>query len=343
MRALSYIASPFWALRLASGQKSFRSNPLIGSAVLNRHGLHIARARLAARMADKRRKGLARRVDPKLREAYLRDGFVAIPNFLPASLFDELRRDLEDNPLRSWERREGSTVTRRGSLDWPDIAGRHPLEAAMQAVTIPDLLRYFAGCGGEPLIHLQTILAESDSARPDPQNTLHMDTFHSTAKAWLYLQDVGPEDGPLLYVPGSHRLTPQRIKWERDLSIRAARADDPETAAGSFRIDAATLPALELPEPQAMVVPANTLIVADTHGFHARKASHRPTRRSEIYGSLRRNPFLPVTGMHVYSLPGIRGHLSTRQAELDALLARFGMKGPWVEVPPKRITDPATI
>ena len=138
-------------------------------------------------------------------------------------------------------------------------------------------MRYVAGCGGEPLTHVQTVIAEPDPSRPDPQNTLHMDTFHSTAKAWLYLQDVGPEDGPLLYVPGSHLMTPERLAWERDLSMRASHDADPEIAAGSFRVDRETVLRLGYREPVAMTVPANTLVVADTHGFHARCASARPT------------------------------------------------------------------
>ena len=344
MKALSWIAAPLWPLQLASGQKSFRANPLLGSAALNRRGLHLARVRIAERMAAARRARLAPHVDAASRAAYERDGFLLVEGALPPEDFAALRRDLAERPLRSWERREGSTVTRRGSLDMPDIEGRAPLERLMANPLMADLLRYVAGCGGEPLIHLQTVLAGGDAAGADPQNSLHMDTFHPTAKAWLYLQDVGPEDGPLLYVPGSHRATPERLAWERELSIGAAHAADPEIAAGSFRVDEEMLGALGYPAPRAMTVPANTLVVANTHGFHARKASTRPTSRSEIYGSLRRNPFLPVTGFHLHSMPGLKGHLSTRQAQLEAMLAQYlGVKGPWTEVTPKRLADPASI
>ncbi len=344
MKALSWIAAPLWPLQLVSGHKSFRANPLLGSPGLNRRGLHLARVSLAEKMAESRRKRLSARIDPALKARYEANGYLVIKNFLPPDEFAALKRDLEENPLRSWERREGSTVTRRGSLDLPDIEGRAALERLMTGHRISDLLRYLAGCGGEPLIHLQTILAEGDAARPDPQNTLHMDTFHSTAKSWLYLQDVGEEDGPLRYVPGSHRMTPARLEWERELSIGAARNPDPEIAAGSFRVSDAMLEKLGYADAKALAVPANTLVVANTHGFHARKASTRPTLRSEVYGSLRRNPFLPVSGMHLHSLPGLKGRLSTRQAQIDELLARYlGIKGPWISVPPKRIGEPASI
>lgn len=114
--------------------------------------------------------------------------------------------------------------------------------------------------------------------------------------------------------------------------MRASHDADPEIAAGSFRVDRETVLRLGYREPVAMTVPANTLVVADTHGFHARCASARPTHRSELYATLRRNPFLPVTGLHLHAMPGLRGRLSARQALLDGLLKRFGIGGPWKSV-----------
>ena len=203
LKPISYLAAPFWVVQLASGAKSFRANPLIGSARLNQRGLHAARVRLARAMAERRRQRLAASVGAGEIADYTRDGYVVCRNFLPPELFAEIRRDLDANPLPSWERREGATVTRRASLDRPDIKGRPALAAFLDDNRLFDLMRYVAGCGGEPLTHVQTVIAEPDPSRPDPQNTLHMDTFHSTAKAWLSLQDVGPEDGPLRYVPAT--------------------------------------------------------------------------------------------------------------------------------------------
>jgi hypothetical protein len=107
---------------------------------------------------------------------------------------------------------------------------------------------------------------------------------------------------PFLYVPGSHRLTPQRLEWERQMALAACRRRHlPET--GLVRaISRATLAELGLPPPRAVAVPANTLVVADTFGFHARGASARPTMRVEIWASGRRNPFLPWAGLDPWSL-----------------------------------------
>ena len=60
---------------------------------------------------------------------------------------------------------------------------------------------------------------------PDPQLELHSDTFHPSLKAWLFLTDV-PEDGrPLTYVAGSHRLTPDRLAWEKRRTVEIDEAD----------------------------------------------------------------------------------------------------------------------
>jgi hypothetical protein len=70
---------------------------------------------------------------------------------------------------------------------------------------------------------------------------------------------------------------------------------DPDTRDGSFRIGADELPALGLPPPLALPVAANTLIVADTFGFHARARSARRSVRVEVWAVGPRNPFLPWT------------------------------------------------
>ena len=41
-------------------------------------------------------------------------------------------------------------------------------------------------------------------------------------KAWLFLTDVARDEGPLTYIPGSHRLTPARLAWEKQKSLIGA-------------------------------------------------------------------------------------------------------------------------
>ena len=51
-------------------------------------------------------------------------------------------------------------------------------------------------------------------------------------KALFFLTDVAADAGPFVYVPGSNRLTPERIEWERQMSLVARGSDDNETQEG---------------------------------------------------------------------------------------------------------------
>jgi hypothetical protein len=157
-------------------------------------------------------------------------------------------------------------------------------------------MAYVATTRARPLYYIQTISAAASDGLPDPQTELHSDTFHPSLKAWLFLTDV-PEDGrPLTYVAGSHRLSPERIAWEQRRSIDVLEDGDRLSQRGSLRIKAHELEQLGLPQPTRFCVPANTLVIADTCGFHARGRSSRASVRVELWAYCRRNPFLPWIG-----------------------------------------------
>jgi len=307
MTLLRVLSLPLHALAVLSGAKSFRDNPVLGSPALNRSGMHVARTRLAERLADRRRARLARFADPADRAAFARDGFVVRRNALPPADFAALRAEIGDRAFVAREMRQGAAVTRFIELP-PETLRRAPaLAAAARGALLQGLLRYVAATDAEPILYLHTVITDPGRGAPDPQTHFHADTFHTTAKAWLFLQDVAEEDGPFVYVPGSHRLTPGRLAWEQAQSETAAAAQDRHHAAGSFRAETAEIAAMGYRPPVSFAVPANTLVVADTHGFHARGPSLRPSVRVALYGSLRRNPFLPWTGLDPMALPGLRG------------------------------------
>ena len=79
------------------------------------------------------------------------------------------------------------------------------------------------------------------------------------------------------------------------------------SARGSLRVSRTALRRMGYPEPRVFAVKKNTLVVADTSGFHARGASRHPSTRIEIWGYGRRNPFLPWTGWDLQGLPGLKG------------------------------------
>jgi hypothetical protein len=326
----SFALAPWSALRVLSSDKSFIDNPVLGSRRLNRHGLHVWRVRAAHAATWRRRAALAAQVEPADLAAFARDGFVLRRDVLPRDTFERLRDQVLSQQAPAREMVQGDTVTRRITVD-RDLRRRVPaLEALVENTLWRGLTRYIAGYDQPPWVYLQTILTHTRDAPPDPQTRLHSDTFHPTMKAWYFLTDVELDDGPFCYVPGSHRLTPERLAWEQAMSLQAASLEDRHSARGSFRIDAGALASVALPPPCRIAVPANTLIVADTYGFHARGLSLRPSMRIEVWGYDRRNPFMPWTTDGVLALLGLldkRAPVYWRA--LDALERLTGKRNPW--------------
>jgi hypothetical protein len=84
---------------------------------------------------------------------------------------------------------------------------------------------------------------------------------------------------------------------------------------------------LGLPQPTTFAVPANTLIIANTHGFHARGASVRPSCRVEIWASGRRNPFLPWVGLDPWSIAALGDRRVPLYWRVRDLAEGIGLKG----------------
>jgi hypothetical protein len=340
MKAADIVKYPLWTLALASGAKSFRDNKVIGSPKLNRMGLHARRIKLAHDMAWSRRRRLAHLVTPEDRAAFDRDGFIAKYNLLPPAEFAALKEQALNFSGPAREMLQGDTITRRMALDGPARKAMPAIDAMLKRKDLAGMMRYAGSYDQEPLYYIQTILSHVTNAAPDPQTNFHSDTFHPSLKAWFFLTDVAEDEGPFCYVPGSHLLTPERLNWERKTSIDAAHNRDTYSARGSFRASEEDRAAMKLAKPVAFAVPANTLVVGDTVGFHARGLSSRPSRRVEIWAYARRNPFLPWTGLDPLSLPGIaEARVPLLWKSLDLLKSVNLARNPWVDKGIKRPLD----
>jgi hypothetical protein len=293
---------PFWMAQVFSQEKFFARNPIIGNLWLNEHGLHTARVAVAYRLAQARRRRLARLIPEDDRRHFDRDGFIVKRDFLPAHIFEALAAQVRALRAPAREMAEGDTITRHIALD-PGVLDKVPGVRHLLGSEYRNLISYAGSSAAMPMVYLQTILSSARAGTPDPQTDLHTDTFHPTAKAWLFLTDVAADAMPFVYVPGSHILTPQRLAWEHRMAVAASggSSQDPSKLVRAIAPD--TLAALGLPPPRVIAVPANTLVVADTFGFHARGPSARPTTRVEIWAMGRRNPFLPWAGLDPWALP----------------------------------------
>jgi hypothetical protein len=341
-RAAQALLMPFWVAQIFTQDKFFARNPVIGSHWLNERGLHEARVVTACRLAQSRRRRLASLVPPDERRRFDEDGYLVKRDFLPADIFGDLLAQVRSLRAPAREMVEGDTVTRHIALD-PATLSRVP--AARRLLEDPryhGLIGYAGSYAAAPMVYLQTVLSGVVAGARDPQTELHTDTFHPTVKAWLFLTDVEPDQMPFVYVPGSHRLTAKRLAWERRMSLRASAGPAADPTRLVRAIAAEELPSLGLPPPRAIGAPANTLVVADTFGFHARGGSTRPTSRVEIWAFGRRNPFLPWTGLDPWSVAALGLRKPALHWRSVDLLARLGLGHQrWQARGPVSAFDPA--
>lgn len=319
-----------WA-QVFSGAKDFRGNPVLGSERLNRWGLHRARARWAQTLADARRWLMSPWVHAQDREAYRQQGYVRLDNFLTESDWQQLARELSDLKTHAIEMHQPPATTRRFNLDDATCTPLPVLHGLIRNRRLLWSLRYVAGYWGTPITAIQVI--HTDAAQTegqyDPQTEWHTDTFHSTAKAWFFVHPVQAHEGPLSYLPGSHRRTPQRLEWEYEQSQRAAQHPNLLHSRGSFRLSSEDLAELGYPAPILGTTRGNTLMVADTSGVHRRTPSQQPSVRVEVYFSLRRNPFWAGLYPSLLGLPLMRRYWAGWALNIYRWMFRLGRPG-WI-------------
>ena len=319
---------PWWTAQLLTGTKSFERNardrqPAAQPARAARSA-GAARARGRANGAAAAWNGLVSAAD---RADFARDGFVDQARFSAASqTFAELRDQVRTyrGPLR--EIAEGDTIMRKIALDPRTLDGaagaRRRAALAGMARADPLCRQPRRRAGGLDPEHSR----HACDGPPDPQTVLHADTFHPTVKAWLFLTDVAADAGPFTYVPGSHRLTPRAARMGTPHEPRRARfGRTPRSGRGRSASIRRELRDMGLPEPRVFAVPANTLVVADTFGFHARGPSAGRSLRVEIWAYGRRSPFVPWAGLDPWTGAGL-ARRSLIGWQLGDLLERAGIK-----------------
>jgi len=146
-------------------------------------------------------------------------GYLSFPLELPDRIFDEIQEAVEGvwrdkpadlawasrGPLRSFAEAD-ETRDRKPSYRIADLHSHCP--AALDLYLDPEIFRHVELILGQPAIATQSLYFEYGSQQPLHRDPVFVQTrppSHLFA-AWIALEDVGPRCGPLVYVPGSHRL-----------------------------------------------------------------------------------------------------------------------------------------
>lgn len=265
------------AARVFSGAK------VIKSPALNMMGVQVARALIARSLHRMRTHS------HELTSELTAKGYVALENFLPVEELNEIREEAGELvravPPTTLDEHGPSRVQRYALDDldphlfsalkrWPCDKRALDIASAAERRSLRD------GDGVRMLEHV----VYTNSQEHDRESDLHVDTFYSTHKLWLYLDDVNPENGPLVYVPGSHALSTSRLRHDyhesRGLNAGSRRIQDDELEERGL-------------EPRVLTCPANTLIVVNTCGYHRRSAGKPGHYRRALHMGFRFNPFAP--------------------------------------------------
>lgn len=240
------------------------------------------------------------------------EGIIVVPEFLIDEAFQALQQEsrkrfaeLErQQPLLvcdepgfhkpqefhgGFDRFDGATLNRFIDID----ADTSPLaNAFIRSPALSALCRHSSSYRHRPSKFKLFQMIHGDSARvEDLQQNLHKDTFHSVIKIWYFLEDVTDEEG-FMYSRGSHKMTLKRLLWEYQRSVKAC-LKGAKSKGGSFRVSTYELQSMGFSEPEAFAPKANTLVIADTRGFHCRGQAKPGAQRLAIYASLRPSPFVP--------------------------------------------------
>lgn len=329
------LLTPYWLASVFTQAKSFKENPIIGSKILNVLGLHVFRLVLSHSIFHFKLFILSPLVSKEDRIFFKENGYIVKQNFLAESEFEQLK-----NESKNWKQDlrqcvQGDTANVRAFLH-TDILNENKIFAKF--AENKQMLKIFKYCSAKnelPRIYIEQVRNDVvKTKRKDPQKNLHSDTFHPTMKAWLFLEDVTPENGPFTYLPCSQKLTWKRIKWEYNKSINAKNTIDGYTEKGSFRFTEEDLKELGYDKIVPMTVPKNSLVIANTYGVHRRgdATQHKATRLS-IWVSSRVNPFNPWVGFDTQFAKRMRDKLMLKYTEyLDKKVAGSSKKSPWHKV-----------
>jgi hypothetical protein len=294
-------------LQIFSNKKDFTG--ILGNPVANRLGLHVFRIVLG-HLVSFIRKAPFCLLERDLQKTFAENGVLVLENFLDEAAYvrvkGEVYQQIQALPPapanttqgfgpkliheQGFDRYDGDTLNRFA----PISKNSDTMAFLLKNPRLSRLTLALFGLINRPEKYFIYELRHGDESRnPDIQKRLHKDTFHPTYKLWYFLDEVTDASGPFAYALGSHRLSLDSLRWEYQMSCAVASDENHPNQGGSFRASADDLQKMGLSPPCAFKLPPNTLVIADTKGFHQRCNGLEGASRISIYANFRPLAFLP--------------------------------------------------
>lgn len=263
--------------------RTFSGAKRVQSPVLNRFGIQVARS-IVARCAY-----LMRSRRHPLVNDLASQGMAIVESFLPTDELFELKKEADrlgaEIAPTSVDQHGPSQVQRwaLSALDDHQFPRLRGYASDRRLLDLAEAAERRTLRTGDGLRMFERVVFDASEVH-DRESDLHIDTFYSTHKLWLYIDDVEEANGPLVYVPGSHRLSRARLRGD----YAESRGDN----SGSRRITNGEVEELGL-QPEVLTCQANTLVIVNTCGYHRRSQGQPGHTRRALHMGFRFNPFLP--------------------------------------------------
>lgn len=133
---------------------------------------------------------------------YQRDGYLIIDTELPTSVLDQVTTDLED--IWNGEKTESLPVVQKNRI-------QSAWKISQSAKTIADNQRILEIL--QQLYHKKALPFQTLNFRYGTEQPIHSDSLHFNSEpfgmmcgVWVALEDIGIDQGPLIFYPGSNQL-----------------------------------------------------------------------------------------------------------------------------------------
>lgn len=262
-----------------------------GGLILNLLGYQIVRMLLfrASYLLRNRRFPNDAKLQSLAREFH-DNGIVVIPDFFPPETFKKIVDEAQKTELPIVHDRapriERITVVSDGNPNSNPLFKEHfaknPVVNALVAMDVrKDVLVW-------PKIQIEvTSYAAEDIGKETTDlrsDEIHYDRSFPTVRTFFYLTDVDEHNGALRYARRSHKLTLSRLTEEYKMSVAFYRSDKEMQENVTPSVDPRHLEKRGL-RLESMSGKANTMVIADTMGYHRRGDFSTTTKRGLIVGS----------------------------------------------------------
>jgi len=282
--------SKYWFIevfKIFSGQKRLHSK------ILNILGFQPLRAWIAFKIKEKNKKLIIVDISKSIQTQMNENGYVKIENALKDNQeFTDLRKEcknaFENHPSRNYVDNKDACYI------WIKLNPKELIYyPKIKRFLNSDLMNLFHNMSiynqcqkirfNEISINLHRVWTKKGVAKESNQE-LHTDIFYPSTKGWLYLDNVNNNEGPLVYVPKSNRIDSWRLKFEYKSSLFS------HNQSGSWRLPKEDFK-YQFNNEKSFSVKSNTMIIADTMGFHRRGETIDDRPRDTIHFYIRKSPF----------------------------------------------------